>query len=293
MAGRNLIPIEKGNLPQYVLKSSRYGQISNIKFPNKYFFLRESIKCNSSYEAFLQIMPIVERFRGLLEFSIGKYSTRIFSSQQQPLRKISEPPFIIIISNRIDWNIYQVDIDETFNNKYTLVKREQMEKFHNNLALFEQYPKLNSTNELILNSLVLYIKALDARFNYEIFLSFWQLAEILMNSELFGGQTKIMATRFKHFSRKLIADEIGLDYSIDALAEKRKAIVHSGHTTVSNGEIKLIKILCDLMISWMIGVSNNLKTVNHLDDYFKFKDFSDNKLSTLYNVLEYITKQRK
>ena len=284
--------IDKYNLPQYILKSEKYSQINECKYSSDFFYITANIYADSIHEAFLKIEPVIEKFRGLLEFSIGMYSYRVFSSYDSPLRKLAEPPFYIIVEKKSNWEILRIDIDETFNKSFYRLTKVEVDRFNTNINIFARKPEESSILDLVYNSLALYIKALDTRFKYEIFLSFWQLSEMLLLSYQFGGKTEIMSKRFKFFSNKMKTYSCGINYSIEALAEKRNSIVHNGNTNVLYCEIQLIKIICAYIINWLIKESKGLKTVNHLELFYKYKDSNNSDIHNLNDVLTYIVKHR-
>ena len=176
----------------------------------------------------------------------------------------------------------------TFNNLYTNPTDQQIGRLITYLEIFNSQKPEKSIFTLLANVFRLYAQAMDARFRHDCFLSLWQIAENLLLAEEFGGNTKTISKRLKHFSSYISTYAPGINYTIEYLAEKRNSIVHKGETDVSDEEIKIIKMHCDILMKWIIDKSSKLKTISHLSAYYRLKDKSHKEITVLRDTLDFI-----
>jgi len=133
---------------------------------------------------------------------------------------------------------------------------------------------------------------MDARFPHLSFLGFWQLAEAVTNAETFGGKTEKVVARLAWHGPRLGFKGSGYEGILKRLSTKRNSIVHRGIHDIENDDINVIKIACEAAVNWLFQIHKSLPTVQHIEQYYRFRQSTRPEINSMYDSISYIRKGR-
>lgn len=237
------------------------------------YALKFSVEANNKFEAWKKVDSHYNLLRGIIDYSIlynqinytfGRGSRTKNHHPQWALMHIAARPTSEFIT-------FQVEKDPRIGD--STWNKNQTKTFKKLLTQLISKQEEDKTVNILADSLRLYAQAMESIHNHNCFLSLWQLAESLTRSDTFNGQTKIVLSRLAwHYSTANTAIR-GLDVmnSINELPNKRNKIVHKDIDRIQNTDINLLKSLCDLGIKWLSEQTKQLKTTNHLDEFYRLR----------------------
>lgn len=238
--------------------------------------LNFTITANNKIEAWHKISDQFSQLRGIIDYSLLSdqinYTFGTFS------RTKNDHPqwglFRNTNNNTSEFITFRVAKDpRKSNHKLT---QKQNEKFHTLQKILRIKPESDSSINVLADCLRLYGQAMESVHNHNCFLSLWQLAESLTRSEISGGQTKKVLDRLKwHSTSHTSIRKLDISLSLQELSTKRNELVHKGIDRIENYDINLLKTFCDLGIKWLFQTHKKLKTINHLDEFYRLRTSPD------------------
>lgn len=140
-----------------------------------------------------------------------------------------------------------------------------------------EVPKSSETTSLLADSFRLYYQAMNRLHKYACFLGFWQTLESVVLSQDINGDTEAIIDRAEWYTNVLDQPGSGMRYILGALAYKRNDIVHHGFIEVSNEDINLLKIVCDLAIRWVVNNLDKVATKDNLRAQYEIRSAEKKK----------------
>jgi len=136
-----------------------------------------------------------------------------------------------------------------------------------------------STLSAVADALRLYGQAADARLPHRQLLGLWQVAEAVVLSTTFKGDTKTVCRRLVSFVDEWSnIDTRGMPRTLDAIADKRNSIVHRGlHGNTEPEDVVIQKAVCDTAIRWLTRNASRFPTPMHLEEYYRFVQLPSNR----------------
>jgi len=158
--------------------------------------------------------------------------------------------------------------------------------------ILESPVKPKSVLQLLSNSFCLYRSALEEQLPHRILLAYWQLAEEIVISENFGGDTGKICSRLAFFSPYNYSDEQLYKEVLESIAKVRNNIVHKGTCHVNDNDINILKIFCESSILWLINNYKQVKTVEHLDELYHLRSTGDTGLNRISDIVKLVRSMR-
>lgn len=158
---------------------------------------------------------------------------------------------------------------------------------------FSRQPPPDSTTALIIDAFRLYAQAMDERFDHASFLGLWQLAETLTLSDMAGGRTETVCRRLAWHGTRLKLPGSGFRHLLEYYAERRNDMVHHGIRDVGDDEVNFVKLICELVLGWLINESRHLRTKHHLAAFYQLMTSGDTVIEGFRGAANYIARSRK
>lgn len=247
-------------------------------------------------EAWEQIEPAFNAFRGLLEFTLG-YGGWSWSSHEKPRRKIPHPMWMVAVNERGEHEPVQFLAPPYNESKLYELQQRDYTTFKKNALFFKDRATGDETLYfLLVDCLRLYAQALDEENRHRCLLGLWQLAEAITQAESSGGKTETVVKRLAWLGKRLDLVESGYSFILTALAEKRNDIAHRGIHDVTDRDINTLKLACEVALTWLIEHSKKLPTIAHLNHFYSWytrgdKDIKD--VGMLTDTLKFIQEIRR
>lgn len=254
------------------------GGVKNFNVHNiPNYALKFTVSANNKIEAWNKVDSQYNLLRGIIDYSI-LYKQTNYTFGRASRTKNHHPQWGLLHKQEDDTSefiYFQVENDPRIIN-LTWNKKQQA-IFKRLIKQLANVPEKENSINVLSDCLRLYSQAMEVIENHNCFLSLWQLAESLTRSETSGGQTKLVLSRlvWHHSTAQTALHGLDITNSISDLANKRNQIVHKGVDRVQNADINLLKSLCDLGINWISEKSKKLKTLNHLDEFYRLRTSPD------------------
>lgn len=206
--------------------------------------------------------------------------------------KIAFPKVIFGLNSKCDkdYLLFAVDSPQKFD---TIKLDSKQETIINKLsAVFRKEVKKGSIEILLGDSIRLYSQAMDEPKHHNCFLGLWQMLERMCCSDLSGGNTKEIINRLKFYRPNFNLIGSGYFYYMEELADKRNNIVHRGVHQINEEDINILKVICEIVLKWIIDNRKEIKTEHHLDEYYRMKNVDDHKLIAKADMISFIRQDR-
>lgn len=251
-------------------------------------FLSVSGRGASWLLAWREVAPAFDALRGILEFSFGYGGWRLSSDGISPRRKVPHPLWMMAKKSEapIEWVRFITDEDKP-SGVFDLTN-ERFASIRKNARFLCQESDSKSIESLIADCLRLYSQAMDARFRYECFLGFWQLAEAITRAETFGGSTDKVVARIAWHGEKTGLIGSGYRETLHALSKKRNDIVHRGIHEVEDEDVNILKLACEVALAWLVRQRKSLPTKTHLDQFYRLREVNSTELQALRDCIKHI-----
>ncbi len=237
------------------------------------YALKFSVRANNKLEAWGKVDSQYNLLRGIIDYSI-LYNQINYTFGRASRTKNHHPQWGLIYNverSTSEFITFQVERDPRV--KSLKWSKKQLEVFEKLLRQLRTKPEQDKSTNVLADCLRLYSQAMESIHNHNCFLSLWQLAESLTRSETSGGQTKHVISRliWHHSTVNTVIHGLDVTESLNELPNKRNEIVHKGIDRIKNSDINLLKSLCDLGIEWISNTATQLKTMNHLDEFYRLR----------------------
>ena len=292
------------NLIQTRLKTRSFAHIKatyDFKQPNMILGLERELKTKirdftcitldvirkSEVDAFIFANKQVELLRSLINFELSFSMITWQFGRPRALNRIEPARYIFVFDENRRYLGNWGNVGEF---RYELVKLQK-----NQLASIEKsvkdFGKLNN-NKLkarLVDCLALYGNALDQIERGYVFLSLWQILELISLQDIernFGKVRSRVAAIFKN--SQIISDVL------EVLFYKRNKLVHEGRISdFSLQDVNQIKGITEGCIDFLWSHVNKFENVEKLGEFYENIRFSNKKLDDKIEVLDYIKKVRK
>ena len=265
-------PIKQIDLPRYFLKVHGQG---------KTFFETWSL-VDKSYEI----------LGGVFEFFYNRFTWTYTSNWFKPRLKTLNPNWLIGFNSNREMTAAHFITEEDTSKKRIQYTPDMHKIIKKTTDIFKQSTNEKSIQNIIGNTFFLYRQAMITKYNYDCFLKLWQILEAVFLSDRFGGQTdKIidmvtwLIDNGKHFRFSIIK-------TLNSLKDKRNDIVHKGIIDVDDNDINLLKYICEIIIQWLLSIYRKVPTINHLDNYYRFRSIKDNELKIKMETIKLLFNER-
>jgi hypothetical protein len=270
-------------------------RVSHRPYPNlsRSLCLTVSVGSHDFWSAWKKLEPAFDTLRGVIEINVNVGSTR-YSSNPLPRRKVACPawPIGIADSHPEFANFYVPELND--NDSAYKLREIDLKWIKRSLKLIARIPDDGSLQGLLVDCLRLYSQAMDANFNHECFLSLWRLAEAMTLAERQQGSKKVVCSRLAWLGR----DGSNTDWTylrdvLDWLYKKRNEAVHRGlHTDIEDEDVNVLKICCDMSLSWLSGQAKTLPTANHLEQFYVLLNQSEAGLVAITKAVKHVKRVR-
>ncbi len=243
---------DKTNIPKYALCVTTTG--------------------NNKFEAWDNISEQFYLLRGIIDFATLCDQLN-YKFKTDSRTKNEHPQWGILLNTQqcsTEFITFRVSKEPRVNTfKWT---KKQLKIFGHLLNISRDKSTKDKSISVVADCLRLYGQAMESIHSHNCFLSLWQAAETLTRSEVSGGKTDNVIKRLSwHLDNYSKMKGIELSESINELALKRNEIVHRGIDRTQNSDINLLKSLCDIGIKWLSYKQKSLKTINHLDEFYRLR----------------------
>jgi len=218
-----------------------------------------------------------------------KINIIIFQREFLPF-KIAHPlKYAFILNEKKKYVTYAFTFEgKNLQNSFRLTNRD----LTNITKLVKEYnaKKESDIKKLLINSLELYMTALQQTNPSMMFLNFWQILEtIALKSE---ERNIRMDEVKKRFLSVIKTDEV-MKIVTEEILQKRNKLVHLGDIDIDYQDINYIKIFSEAFIKFLWNITDQLYTESMLNHYFKLKNINDKDLMELGKVIKKLFSLRK
>lgn len=263
------------------------GSYWNINIPHPKYYLSTIVEGVNTNLAWDIAIPSFDTLRGLLEYSYssGRWN-RPFGARI--LKRHSVPhPLWVIIDSKDTSQLFHFETEAENKRKDVVLNRKVLDKYYSYAEHFKRRTSRGSTLEILSDALRLYSQALDQREDHLCFLGFWQMAETLVLSRNFGGDTKEVCRRIAWHGSRLKMMGTGIRNTLLAFARKRNDIVHKGIHSVTDEDVNIIKTICEISFEWMISNYSNIPSNAHLDEFYRITKYNKDEIKRIMNLMNY------
>ncbi|NPA72215.1 MAG: hypothetical protein GXO35_05225 [Gammaproteobacteria bacterium] len=253
---------------------------------SRYTFFTALVDAPDWRAGWQRVAPAFDAFRGMLNLSLSFYQLRLTFNTPRPWG-IRHPCWGMMISRHTEEPFFFIG-ERGESSKIIELSEEVVKALKRNLYLLKNRPPKGSTLELIADSLRLYSQAMDTSLPHWRLLGFWQLAESITVAEDVGGDTAKVAHRLSWLGSKIGLEASGYRYTLLALGQKRNQIVHRGIGDVDEEDINILKLACEAGIHWLFSVVKDLPTVQHIRQFYRFKDMGKKQREVIGETLRFI-----
>lgn len=244
-------------------------------------------------EAWTQIEPAFDAFRGLLELTIGLGRWN-WSSHEKPRRKIPHPLWMVAVNERNEHEPIRFSAPAYNEPRLYELTNSDYVAFKKNASIFKEESTDNhSLYSLLIDCLRLYAQAVDAEYRHSCLLGLWQLAEAITQAQTVSGKTEVVVNRLSWLGEQLDLVASGYFLTLSSLATKRNDIVHRGLHDVSDRDINTLKLACERALLWLIQHREDLPTKMHLDRYYRLREVGNAHIEVFSDTLKFIQKERQ
>jgi hypothetical protein len=247
----------------------------------------EGDKVENAWES---VAGAFDSLRGVMEFYFGVGHGRD-PYPDSPLSTFPRPNWMLVANVRGDVDLGQWEGERETRQSVTLSK-SYLNGIVRDAEVVRELAAPKSTLALLADAFRLYAQAMDGRQRHDRLLGFWQMAESLVLSESFGGDTKGVCKRLSRFAGFLPngLDTGGLPEILLGVADQRNDVVHRGlHAGVTNDQVNLLKTLCEEGLRWLVRVRTELPTQAHIEAFFSLSARYGEDLTVLTDVATVLT----
>ncbi len=250
-------------------------------------YIIEEVYSKNPIDAFHVANRRVELLRSLFNFvlSYGKITWQF--GQPSPLSRIDPPKYMFLFNEAKQFRDYWFNMGE---HKYRLLRlrNDELEVIKKSIVGFERL-RDNKLKDVLIDCLKLYGYALDEIERGYIFLSLWQILEIVALKEP-GG---ISLDRVKSRIKTIFRNNVVISDVLNAVFRKRNQLVHEGKlANFSLEDVNQIKGIAEGCIQFLFSHVNELKTKAGLRDFYENLNLDNSKLQKKMAVLRYVKKIR-
>ena len=140
----------------------------------------------------------------------------------------------------------------------------------------------SSIKAVLTTAIEQYADAMDQLLPNDQFLHFWQLAETATLASAQGGNTEVVAKRFGDHIRYRGVTDYDAYLILKHLGSLRNSMVHKGeHDGIDDQLVNEFKIACSRAIWWLCGRTQDFKTINNLDWWYRHRSLPDRRLEDI------------
>lgn len=256
-------------------------------------FLSVTSSATNLLRAWKGVEPAFDTLRGLIVLLANRGNMRIVDDSSRPRGQLPHPTWMIVQTpdGKVEWVSFQSD--EFYPNHLIDLTDGSLAAIKTSFAIFERKPTTDSTISVLSDCLRLYAQAMDAKYDNDSFLAFWQLIEVITRSEAFRGDTDKVVARIAWHGTRVGLSGSGFKETLKVFSRKRNGIVHRGISAVTYEDVNIIKFICETAILWLFSVYQRLPTSNHLEHFYQYREKSDAILDAVRDSAAYVIESRK
>ncbi len=244
--------------------------------------------------AWTQIEPSLDCLRAALELSAGLMG-KSFSSHEGPMHRIPHPQRMLAWSSGLeDVEAIEFAVPNARPLGILVLDAKMLRRWQTHLRRFVREPDGNyDLREVVLDSLRLYIQALDAERTPWALVGFWQMAEAMTLSDDQRGSGKAICPRLAFLAQNWGVDPLDAAVILDDLYKKRNAMVHRGrHDRIDQDDVNWLKNFCEVAYTWLAKNATRLHTREALACFFELRAANNSRLAVLKKAIRLVESAR-
>lgn len=256
--------------------------------------LRTCALDDSSGEGFHQhIAPGLTALRGAMELCASSGVSYIRSHAG---RRGRIPPFLNVISLMANENarVFRYDGADWHPSFAVPLSRKFMTGLQRLCESLPDETEERSTERVLTDALRVYSLALEQQSYAATMLGFWQLAECLVLAPEERDTKGEVVRRLASFERDLGGEQHEtLEYCLRVIKKKRNEYVHDAIESSNDDEINVLKDVCERVLWWLIKHKDQLPTVQHVADWWKYSNQPDTNPGQTRDVIAFVESTRQ
>ena len=248
-----------------------------------------------SGSAWAQIEPSLDCLRAAIEFSVG-FMGKSFRSHEGPMHRVPRPQWMLTWGSGLETvEAIEFAVPNAKPLGSLRLDAKVLDRCQTHLRRFVQEPdRDNDARRVVLDSLRLYIQALDAERTAWAFVGFWQMAEAMTLGEDHYGSGNTTCPRLAAFSQDWGIDQCDAEDILKSLYKKRNEMVHRGrHERIEQDDVNWLKNFCEMAYVWLAKNATKLKTRDALAFFFELRSANDSRIEASKRAVQLVESARR
>lgn len=252
---------------------------------NDITYLTLTRRASSPEQSFDSAQKVMDLFRGIVSFSLSRYTHYFQGGMPQPLAFVLPSPCFYVFAHDGAFRDYWPTWPLPFTLHIRTLNHQQVQVITALIKSFDQGLKRGNLVRRVLEPMLrLYGLALDQVDRGLTFLYLWQILELLA----LGHMERLSDLKKKKRIRSLLKDKLRKDV-FEYLYKRRNLLVHEGRLDVRlEDELNALKSLCDYSISFLFENMNKLNDWRELKVYLQNIGLNKTEINLKIGVLREI-----